>query len=285
MNYKLYTQGHPTLSNLEYPINFEHFDKPKSIDNVVLWIKESMKAAKLVDSDVNQVTSDGASNAIGSMAEFEVQTRTNRSNDVDVGVCIAHQNQRSGQWASGLGDFANPVNPELGLILKKSHNIQEKFRRAPNRMQVYRTIQSKMNRKPMLNPKPGNDTRWDSRQDECRQANLIMGDICKALQNLLSEGGDDYVSLTAEEKSSSDLDAHVYTDHDKMVLRQFEASAMQAKYFSKFTQERGNSYAYVLMEIRLAIQNTSGDFFLMHSGMFVTVICCTNISRYISRYN
>ncbi|KAL7501871.1 hypothetical protein ACHAXN_000457 [Cyclotella atomus] len=62
---------HPKLANLEFPINLEKFSKPKTIDNVVLWIKDTIKACKLRDADFNQFTSDGASNVIGSVAEFE----------------------------------------------------------------------------------------------------------------------------------------------------------------------------------------------------------------------
>ena len=43
-----------------------------------------------MNSDFSQLTADGASNAIGSMQEFEVLTRHGRPNDVDFAVCYAH---------------------------------------------------------------------------------------------------------------------------------------------------------------------------------------------------
>lgn len=79
------------------------------------------------------MAADGASNAIGSVLELESRTRTVRSNDVDLGICIAHQNERAGGYASGTQEYADPVNLELGDILHKSHGIQVRMNRAPTR--------------------------------------------------------------------------------------------------------------------------------------------------------
>ena len=135
-------------------------------------------------------------------------------------------------------------------------------------MEQLRIVQSKNHRDPMLCPDPGNETRWNSRQDETRRANEIMGDVCEAFSQLLSEGGDDYGLLDAREKTSGNIDRHTYTDEDKMILRQFEASAIEAKRFSKFTQQRGNSYAYLLLEIQIVLQRSSSDTVEMYEGMF-----------------
>jgi hypothetical protein len=51
-------------------------------------------------------------------------------------------------------------------------------------------------------------------------------------------------------------------------LRQFEASSMGAKYFSKFTQERGNTSAYLMLEIQTVLLRCGSDIFPMHEGMF-----------------
>lgn len=93
-----------------------------------------------------------------------------------------------------------------------------------------------------------------------------MGDICKANKKLLAPGGEDYFLLTANERNTGDISNHTYTDHDRMVLRQYEASALPAKGFSKFTQERGSSYAYLLLEIKITLQSCSCDYFSMNSG-------------------
>lgn len=232
-------------------------------------MQSSTKCAKVRASDISQLCADGASNASGSIAELETTTRTIRCNDTEVTTCVAHQNERAGGYASGTLDFANPVNVEMGLVLKKSHDIQSLVNRSTNRMSLYKDIQKKNQREPMLNPKPANDTRWNGRQIETRRACEIMVDIEPTLEKLFQEGGLDYHLLTAEEKKSGDIDRLIYTEDDKMVLRQWEASAMEALYFSKFTQERGNSYSYLLLEIKTTLYRMQRDWFEMSGGKFV----------------
>ncbi len=48
--------------------------------------------------DINQFSADGASSAIGSIAEYEALSCTTRPNDVQLSVCSANQN-----W-NNLGD-------------------------------------------------------------------------------------------------------------------------------------------------------------------------------------
>lgn len=232
-----------------------------------MWIDESTKCTKFVASDFNEMAAHGASNVIGSVAELETRTRVHRENDVSISTCLAHQNQRSGGYASGTHDFANPVNVALGEILKKSHTLlQVRLGRSPNRINIYRGIMTRYNRDPQLMPKPAGETRWDGRQDETRRANIIMGDVCKTFETLLAVDGDDYNELTEEEKQCEDIDRLTYTPHDQMVLRQFEVSAMEAKYFSKYTQQHGNTNINLLLEIQMTLQNCMKEYFSMPSG-------------------
>jgi hypothetical protein len=85
---------------------------------------ESFREATVLNGDFLQLAADGVSNAIGSIAEFKSLSRPTRSNDVALSVCIAHQNERSGGYASGTIVFAEPANDELGLIIDKSPKIQ-----------------------------------------------------------------------------------------------------------------------------------------------------------------
>ncbi len=104
-------QDTTTLDNLEYTLNFERFDKPsKTCANVSAWIFESFSEASLCNKDINQFSADGASNAIGSIAEYEALSRPTRPNDVQLSVRFAHQNERSGGYASGKIAFAEPAN-------------------------------------------------------------------------------------------------------------------------------------------------------------------------------
>lgn len=259
-------QVEPLMGNLEYPINFERFTLPKSIDNIVNWMKGSFTAVQVKPSDPSQMTADGASNAIGSVAELEAQTRTERSNDIGLDICVAHQNERAGGYASGTHDFVNPVNEDLGDVLKKSHTLQVRLGRSANRMDVLREIMKDNNRDPMLAPKPGNDTRWNSRHGECVRAIDMMQDANDALKQLVMKGGFDYQLLDSDERKSGDVDRHIYLDEDIMILRQFEAAAAEAKCVSLFSQSVGNSYSYLLLEVQIAIQRCQTHCFEMHAG-------------------
>ena len=229
-------------------------------------MESSCAESGMMNSDFSQLTADGALNAIGSMQEFEVLTQHGRPNEVDFAVCYAHQNERSGGKASGTVKFAEETNNDLGDVLKKSHKIQVRISRAPKRMHAYRQVQTKKERKPLLNPDPANETRWNGCIDETIRANLIMGDICDTVDALLDPSGDDYNLLTSDEKESEDKSRVSYTDDDKMILWQFEGAATPAKMFSKFLQDRRNAPPYVLFEARMAIQSTSLNLYAIVSG-------------------
>ncbi len=169
-------------------------------------------------SDFSQLTADGTSNAIGSMQEFEVLTRDGHPTSVDFAVCYAHQNERSGGKASGTVKFAEITNENLGDLVKKSHKIQVCISRAPKRMHAYPQVQKKKEHKPLLNPDPAKETRWNGCIDETIRANLIMGDICDTVDALLDPSGDDYSLLTCDKKVFGDVSHLSYTDDDKIIL-------------------------------------------------------------------
>ncbi len=131
----------------------------------------------LHNKDINQFLDDGASNAIGSIAEYESLSHPTRPNDVQLSVCFAHQNEQSGGYASGTITFAIPANKELSDILEKSHKIQVRLSHSSHRMAIYNEVQLRNNCKPMLSPDPANETRWNGTIDETVRANMIMGDV------------------------------------------------------------------------------------------------------------
>ncbi len=259
-------QGFPITDLLEYIANFEQFKLAKAIENVVGWITESYLCVKVVSPDFNNMAADGASNAIGSILEVEVVTRVERANDVDLSICVAHQGERAGGYASGTHEYAEPVNSPLGQILEKSHTIQVRINRAESRMEVLREIQKKNLRDPALTPKPCNDTRWNGHHDETKRANIIMHDLCLANEELLGPGGADRNLLTPEEIEAENYSRLAHTERDQDVLQQFEATSADAKQFSLFTQEKGNTNAYILFQIQMVLQRTSSSTFEMPSG-------------------
>ena len=79
----------------------------------------------ILPEDWAQLSADGGSNAIGSIQEYEVVSRSDgRQTSVEFNICYSHQNERSGGFASGTMKFADMPNEELGAILRKSNEIQ-----------------------------------------------------------------------------------------------------------------------------------------------------------------
>ena len=180
-------------------------------------MKSSCAESRIINFDFSQLAADDASNATGSIQEFEVLTRAGLSNAADFAVCYAHQNERLDGKASGTVKFAEVINDELGDVLKKSHEIQVRIGRAPKRLHIYQLIQNKKDHKPLLTPNPANETRWNGCIDEIIHANLIMADICDTVYALL-EPEDDYNPLTTDEKEPGDKSHLSYTEDNKKIL-------------------------------------------------------------------
>ena len=116
-------------------------------------------------------------------------------------ICYAHQNERSGAYASGTGGFKEQPNTELGEVLVKNHTIQTHIDRSSKRIELLRSVQEEKNRDPTLGVKPHALTRWCSIIDEAERGNTIMGDLSDTLNQLYAKDGIDYSALTAEERS------------------------------------------------------------------------------------
>ena len=110
------------------------------------WMEESSKEVGIKPSDFSNLSADGGSNAIGSRSEYEVVTRCDgRQNQVDFNICFAHQNERSGAYASGTGGFKEQPNTELGEVLLKNHTIQTFIDRSSKRIDLLNSIMKERN--------------------------------------------------------------------------------------------------------------------------------------------
>ena len=91
---------------------------------------ESNRELKIPNEYYGLWAADGGSNAIGYIQEFEVVGRVSddgggRSNKQEFFICFSHQNERLGGWASDTAGFVDITNEDLGLLLKKNHDIQQ----------------------------------------------------------------------------------------------------------------------------------------------------------------
>jgi hypothetical protein len=231
---------------------------------------ESYCEATLLNGDFLQLAADGASNAIGSIVEFESLSRPTRLNDVALSICIAHQNEQLGGYASGTIAFAEPAIDKLGSIIDKNHKIQVRMSCSSQRMAVYCDIQTENNCKPMLIPDLANKTRWNGLIDKTVRAKIIMGDICAALTTLLSPGGSDRDSLTAAEIASNNFSRVAYIKRDEAVLRQFDGASMPAKKFSSLLRTIGKLGHMSFMKVGLQLHYHTKS----HSLSYQACIAC-----------
>ena len=88
---------------------------------------------------------------------------------------------------------------------------------------------------------------------------MIMGDVTDTLSDLLSPDGMDYGLLTEDEQEQADISRLSYTDHDMLVMRQWEGVAEPAKRLCMFLQDDKNAWPHLTFEFRLAIQDTSAS--------------------------
>ncbi len=118
------------------------------------------KWSGILSEDWAQQSADSGSNAIGSIQEYEVVSRSEgQQTNVEFNICYSHQNELSGGFASGTMKFADTPNEELGANLRKSHEIQVRIDWSQKRMKLYSDIQRRPGRKPLLAPDTAEETR------------------------------------------------------------------------------------------------------------------------------
>ena len=253
------------LGSLEFPLNFERFNEPKTCANVSDWMLKSMNEAKVQSSDLSHVSADGASNAIGSANEFELITQKDRVQDMDFDTCYAHQNQRSAGRADGTLKFADNPNPTLGALIKKNHAMHVRIQRSAPRTKLLHQTQKNNGRQPILSATPAGETRWDGHVTETKRSNIFMGDFSATLEELVEDFiGLDYNLMSEQQKASGDKSDFIILNKEKEILRQYEGATVPAHRFNKFTQDKRNAFSYVLLESRIAVQDTKANSFAIH---------------------
>ena len=75
--------------------------------------------------------------------------------------------------------------------------------------------------------------------------------------------GLDY-NLMTEQQKASDKSDFIIVNKEKECLRQYEVVTVPAHCFNKFTQDKRNAFSYVLLESRIAVQDTKANSFAIH---------------------
>lgn len=221
------------LEQLETVNSFKKFDQSHTGEAIGEWMVAEHAAKGLLPNYVVYHCTDGASNAVASVTEYELLTAVNREAPISHQKCLAHQTNRSAKYASGTGDFKNNANPRLSDILHKAHTIIARVHRSSARLKIVKDIQMTANRKSVVIPSPGVTTRWDSANKEVASLNRIMGDFSKALHNMIQ--GMDNHKLKGKDGLLPVTD-FTFTPSDKLILRQFECGSEPCVLLSKFYQ-------------------------------------------------
>jgi hypothetical protein len=224
--------GH--LSQCETVNSFKRFDGAHTGKGIGSWLMKEHELKGLLPQYVGYHCTDGASNAVASVNEYEALTEINRDSVIRHDKCLAHQTNRSAKYASGTGDFKLCSNKTLSDVLSKAHIIIARVHRSATRIEVMKQVQQLAKRKTIVIPTPGVVTRWDSSNREVASLNRIMGDYSKGLHILIT--GHDKEKLTSTEGKCLPLSDFTFTPNDKLILRQFECGSEPCVKLSKFYQ-------------------------------------------------
>lgn len=251
------------LKDLEFVVNFQLFSEKKTGAAIGRWLVLSHEEKGIHPKFVGHHSTDGASNAVKSKEEYDWMTQLNRSTTMEHEKCHAHQNERSGRYASGTGDYVDNANEELSVVLRKCHKIMARLHRSEARLKILTTVQERNQRTKIRRPNPGVVTRWNSEHTEVAGLNVFMGDINKALEIMLAPGAIDEGLLKDSDGAAVDAKEHVFTPSDKMVLRQYECAAEPCILLSKFFQLNEPVSHEILFNMRARLQDIRSPSFKM----------------------
>lgn len=223
------------LDQMETVNSFKRFDAPHTGKGVGAWLAFEHEAKGLLPKYVGYHCTDGASNAVASVNEYELLTEMNRDTPINHQKCLAHQTNRSAKFASGTGDFKDCSNKELRDVLDKAHVIIARVHRSPARIKVIKDVQRTAKRSFVGMPSLGVPTRWDSANREVASLNRVMGDFNQGLQQLISGIDKDKLVNKKDGKKLPTTD-FTFTTPDKLILRQFECGSEPCVMLSKFFQ-------------------------------------------------
>ena len=222
------------VEQLETVNSFKRFDAAHTGKGIGAWLAKEHESKGLLPQYVGYHCTDGASNAVASVNEYELLTEINRETPINHQKCLAHQTNRSAKYASGTGDFVNCANKLLRDVLGKAHTIIARVHRSSSRIEVMRNVQRTAKRLHVAMPSPGVTTRWDSANREVASLNRVMGDYSKGLHILIT--GNDRDKLVGRDGVPVPATDFTFTPADKLILRQFECGSEPCVSLSKFYQ-------------------------------------------------
>ena len=93
------------LDQCETVNSFKRYESAHTGKAIGAWLASEHEAKGLLPQYIGYHCTDGASNAVASVNEYEILTEINHDTPINHQKCLAHQTNRSAKFASGTGDF------------------------------------------------------------------------------------------------------------------------------------------------------------------------------------
>jgi hypothetical protein len=123
-------------------------------------------------------------------------------------------------------------------------------------------VQKDAKRTRVVLPIPSVVTRWDSSSREVSSLNRIMGDFNSAL-NILMDDSDNHLLSEADVERSD----FVFTQQDRLILRQFECGSEPCLKLSKFFQLNASTVHETLFVVRARVAQMCEKSFVMFADI------------------
>ena len=111
----------PTIARAQALLDFSHFDKPKTGENIGRWLGDIHHGVGCKPDYINSHTVDGASNAEASVDTLVWETSEARSQKIIADKCDAHKISTTADQASGVSGHVRNLNPSMGTCLNLLH--------------------------------------------------------------------------------------------------------------------------------------------------------------------
>ena len=112
----------PDLHRCQCLLEFSHFDKPKSGENIGMKLDEVHCAVGCNADFIGSHTVDGAANAKKSVECLTWETTGERTQTIISQPCDAHNGNMSASIGSGTSGQVTNLNPDMSAALKALHN-------------------------------------------------------------------------------------------------------------------------------------------------------------------
>jgi hAT family C-terminal dimerisation region len=252
-------------SDLEVVLAFDQFTDVKTSRNIGKWLELGHYRAGVKPEMISCHSTDGASNAVGSVLEFRAITDYLREHSISHYVCFAHQVNRSARYASGTGDFVENPNEDLSGVLNKMHEINSRITRSEKRLRILYEEQRRKNRKVIRKPFVGVVTRWNSDFLEVKATNIFMGDLQESLLRMLDE--ENGIDRHLVNESENGKDDFMFSPTERLTLRQYECAAEPIVQLSDFFQLSVPTAHLVLVTLRARIAEMRSPQFWMYGDI------------------